>query len=301
MNAEAQNSRVECFPPASIYYFAKASLPMALSQDDLDGLYKCTLCNHCGMAGVNRNARNKAVAKDNVAPHVASVRESIRKYGNPYGIAPVKAESPGGRMDTVLFRGCTPTYKTPEILAAAMRMLDREGVEYGVMDGETCCGNILFNLGDRESGLEAVRKNVERFKAAGVKRIIAVCPGCYSALNKYYKGFEGFDAEIVLAADLLHGTGTDIGEARVQYSCHAKEKGDIIRKLVPGSVKNASGDCCGAGAGLRMHDRHLAEAKARRTAGVPGTIVTYCPFCYMSLSSVDPGNVKDIYVLLDSV
>ncbi len=76
-------------------------------------------------------------------------------------------------------------YKTPEILEAAKRVLDREGVAYGIMDDETCCGNILFNLGDRESGMEAVRKNVERFKAAGTKRIIAVCPGCYSALNKY--------------------------------------------------------------------------------------------------------------------
>ncbi len=50
--------------------------------------------------------------------------------------------------------------------------------------------------------------------------------------------------------------------------------------------------------GTSMDDRHLAEAKARKTANVSGTIVTYCPFCYLSLSTIDPGNVKDIYVLL---
>ncbi len=299
MNAEAQNGRADCFPPASIYYYVKASLPVALSPQDLEGLYRCTLCNHCGMAGVNRDARNKAVGKDNVAPHVATVRDSIRKYGNPYGISASPAAEARGEMETVLFRGCTPRYRTPEILEAAKRVLGREGVEYGILDDETCCGNILFSLGDRASGMEAVRKNVEKFKAAGTKRIIAICPGCYSALNKYYKGFEGFEPEIVLAADLINGRVSGIGEARVQYSCHAKEKGEVVRKLVPGSARNASGDCCGAGAGLRMHDRHMAEAKARKTANVSGTIVTYCPFCYMSLSAVDPGNVKDIYMLLD--
>lgn len=299
MNTEAQNGRADCFPPASIYYYVKASLPVALSPNDLDGLYRCTLCNHCGMAGMNRDARNKAIGKDNIAPHVAMVRDSIRKYGNPYGIAASPAGEAQERMETVLFRGCTPTYKTPEILEAAKRVLDREGVKYGILDGETCCGNILFNLGDRVSGMEAVRKNVEKFREAGTKRIIAICPGCYSALNKYYKGFEGFEPEIVLAADLIKGQSSDIGEYRVQYSCHAKEKGEVVRKLVPGASRNASGDCCGAGAGLRMHDRQMAEAKARKTANVSGTIITYCPFCYMSLSAVDPGNVKDIYMLLD--
>jgi Fe-S oxidoreductase len=299
MNTEAQNSRADCFPPASIYYYVKASLPVALSPNDLDGLYRCTLCNHCGMAGLNRNARNKAVDGENVAPHLAMIRKSIEEFGNPYGIAAASASNTRGRMETVLFRGCTPTFKTPEILDAAKRVLDREGVAYSIMDDETCCGNILFNLGDRESGMKAVRKNVEKFKSVGTKRIIAICPGCYSALNKYYKGFEGFEPEIILAADLIKSEASGIGEARVQYSCHAKEKGDVIRKLVPGAAKNAAGNCCGAGAGLRMHDRHLAEAKARKTANVSGTIVTYCPFCYLSLSTVDPGNVKDIYMLLD--
>lgn len=299
MNTETQNSRAECFPPASIYYYLKSSLSGNLSDKDLDGLYKCTLCNHCGMAGFNRDARNKAVSKDSVAPHVARVRDSIKKFGNPYGVAPVKGDG-RGHMETVLFRGCTPTYKTPEMLAAARSMLDREGIEYGIMEDEACCGNILFNLGDRESGMEAVRNNVERFKAAGTKRIIAICPGCYSALNKYYRGFEGFDPEIVLAVDLLNGTAADIGEAVVQESCHAKEKAMVVRKLVKGSGKNMAGNCCGAGAGLMMHDRPLAEAKARKTAGNKArTIVTYCPFCYISLSAVDTDNVKDVYMLLD--
>lgn len=299
MNTEAQNGRADCFPPASIYYYARASLPVSLNANDLDGLYKCTLCNHCGMAGLNRNARNKAVKKERIAPHLARVRDSIEKFGNPYGIAVAQAAAHHGRVETVLFRGCTPTYKTPEILEAAKNVLAREGIEFGVLEDETCCGGILFNLGDLESGIAAVRRNIEKFKAAGTKRIIAICPGCYSALNKYYKGFEGFNPEIVLAADLIKGHATGIARARVQYSCHAKEKGDAVRKLVPGASRNASGNCCGAGAGLLMHDRHLAEAKARKTASAPGTIVTYCPFCYLSLSAVDPGNVMDIYMLLD--
>lgn len=286
-----------CNPLNSVYCNLKVKIAGNLSEKDLDGLYSCTLCNECHTADINRGARNIAVGRDFIAPHVGLIARNIRESGNPYGITGQRNGS--GKRETILFRGCTPTYKTPDILTAVERLLSKKGVEYGTIDGETCCGNILFNLGDRTSGAEVVRDNIAKFKASGVKRIITVCPGCYSAFNKYYKGQDGFNPEVVLAVDLLSGTVID-GSFAIQDPCHGKEKGNVVRRILPGAGNKSVSPCCGAGSGVMTHDKLLASAKAvKAIEGSQVKIVTYCPFCYLNLSTAKPDGVEDIYVLLD--
>jgi len=286
-----------CNPLNSVYCNLKVKIAGNLSEKDLDGLYSCTLCNECHTAEINRGARNIAVGRDFIAPHVGLIARNIRESGNPYGVTEKRSGS--GKCETILFRGCTPAYKTPEMLTAVERLLKRKGIEYGLIDDEKCCGNILFNLGDRAAGSETVKNNIEKFKKAGVKRIITICPGCYAAFNKRYKGVEGFNPEIVLAVDLLGGL-TLAGEGFVvQDACHAKDKGNTVRSLLSGSGAKSAGPCCGAGAGLMTHDRLLAGEKAKKVFdGSQAKVVTYCPFCYLNLSAVKPDGVSDIYVLL---
>ncbi|HMK47560.1 MAG TPA: (Fe-S)-binding protein [Methanocella sp.] len=292
-------SQNNCNPLYSIYCNFKVRIVGGLSENDLSGLYRCTLCNSCGTAGFNRGAREIAVGKGLVAPHAGAVRMNIWKAGNPYGVQTARKGGSNGKMDTILWRGCTTAYRTPEILEAAASLLNERGVEYGYIDDEGCCGNILFNLGDLASGRDAVRSNIEKFEKAGVKRIITVCPGCYSAFRRYYKGVGGFDPEVLLAADLLDGLTADGKGFSVQDPCHAKEKGAAVRKMLPGVGSKSISPCCGAGAGLMIHDHQLADAKALDAAkGTLGSIVTYCPFCYLYLSRVRPGRAIDLYMLL---
>jgi len=176
-------------------------------------------------------------------------------------------------METVLFKGCPPTYKTPEILKAAENLA---------------------------SGFEAVRKNIEKFKAGGVRRIITICPGCYNAFCKYYIGHDGFSPEIILAIDLLNGLTITGDDFTVQDPCHAKEKAYSVRMIVPSRILIEESLCCGAGGGVMAHDKSLAKLKARKAADNPEKIVTYCPFCYLNLSSVKPDKIFDTYMLLDN-
>jgi fumarate reductase (CoM/CoB) subunit B len=293
-------STKNCNPINSLYCNLKVKLAGSLNENDLNGLYSCTLCNECHTAPLNRGAREIAVGKNAIAPHVRAIAENIRRHGNPYGAVGARKGNGPDASGTILFRGCTPAYKTPEILASVENLLARQGIDYGFLDDEPCCGNILFNLGDRATGLEIVEENIARFKAAGVKRIITVCPGCYSAFNKYYKGRDEFDPEIILAVDLLDGMTVRGDGFIVQDPCHAKEKGEIVRKLLPGASNRNASPCCGAGAGVMTHDRLLAGAKALKAFnGSTAKVVTYCPFCYTNLKAVKPGAVSDIYVLLD--
>ncbi len=295
-----KNKGGDCFPLNSIYCTLKMKLTGNMSEKDLNKLYRCTLCNHCRTASFNQVTREKAVCNNLITPHVAKISENINKFGNSHGVNVDFMEKKQEIMETILFKGCTPTYKAPEILTSAENLLQSSGVKYSIINNETCCGNILFNLGDYESGLEAVRKNIKKFKAAGVKKIITICPGCYNAFNKYYKGQDGFNPEIILAVDLLNEPNFTGEEFLIQDPCNAKEKADDVRKILPGSKNKSASPCCGAGAGVMAHDKQLASTKARKAVdGNTEKIITYCPFCYLNMSSIKSDNVTDIYMLLD--
>jgi|GEM_PF-673305 len=288
-------------PDRLILRYLKMALTGKLSDEDVRRLYRCTLCNGCWLSAFNRSTRAMAVKNGIYPVHLLSIKDSIAKYGNPYGIA---MAADGGvpddnGSDTVLFMGCTARMRAPEILRSARMLLDKKGVSYKLMTGESCCGYTLFNLGDIDTAYKAVDKNIDAFNSAGVKRIITICPGCYSAFNKYYKGRKGFNAEVVLALDLLKDARVPAKGVTVHDPCHAKEKSEVARKVLQGSREEGTGACCGAGGGVMSFDRMLAEARAGRIfEETPGKIVTYCPFCYLNLSRVDRNKVTDLYVLL---
>lgn len=297
---EGINRSSDCAPLSSLYCNLKLRITGDLKSKDLENLYNCNLCNQCHLAGVNRIAREIGVKKGIIVRHVAEIKENISKFGNSYGIKPEKEDHASPDTETILFKGCTPTYKTPEILMAAENILKAEKIEYSTLDDETCCGNILFNLGDVNAGEEAVRRSIDKFKEKGVKRIITLCPGCYNAFNKYYRGNEGFNPEIILLADLINsGIALKGEEFTIQDPCHAREKGRVVRSILMNSKNKTNSHCCGAGAGVLAHNPTMATSKALKTFKYHEITVTYCPFCYLNLSRVKPGKVKDLYMLLN--
>lgn len=288
-------------PDRAVLRYLKMAFTGKLNDEDVRRLYRCTLCNGCWLSWFNRSTRAMAVEKGIMPAHLASIKGSVATYGNPYGIT---VATDGGEpalagVDTILFKGCTARFKAPEILAAARELLDKKGIAYSLMDGETCCGYTLYNLGDLAAGNAAVERNIGAFKAAGVKRIITICPGCYSAFNHYYKGRSGFDAEVVLALDLLKDMKVPAKGVTIHDPCHAKEKSELAHGMLQGSMEENTGACCGAGGGVMSFDRMLAGARAEKILEeTPDKVVTYCPFCYLNLSRAGENRVLDLYMLL---
>lgn len=297
MDVKEENS--SCSPISSLYCNLKIRLTGNLNDNNMDNLYKCSLCNECHLAGFNQDAREKTVSKNLVMHHIAEIKKNIEQTGNSYGLVVENNSKEQSKMETILFKGCTPTYRAPEILKSAENLLESKGIEYDILDNETCCGNILFNLGDIKSGKEVVKKNIEKFKKAGVEKIITLCPGCYSAFNKYYKGQYGFNPEIILAIDLLDESIVKDEDFIIQDPCHAREKSHNIRRIIPGAGNKSASPCCGAGAGVMAHDKSVSSTKARKALNTSSKkIITYCPFCYINLASVNSDKVSDIYMLL---
>jgi len=294
------NGDNDCSPLNSVYCTLKMKITGQLNEKDMNKLYRCTLCNKCKTASFNQDTREKAVCNSLVMPHVFKISENIVKFGNSYGISPEFGVKEQENMETILFRGCTPTYKVPEILESAENLLKQNGIYYGIINNEECCGNILFKLGDCESGEEVVNRNIEKFKKLGVKRIITICPGCYNAFNKFYKGCNGFNPEIYLALDLLDESDVNDRNFVIQDPCHARNKVNSMRKIFKGVKNKSASPCCGAGGGLMAHDKKLALKKAKKAVDQNNErIVTYCPFCYLNLSSVNPDKTIDVYMFLN--
>lgn len=299
VSEELKENNSSCSPISSLYCNLKIRLTGNLNNKNLNDLYKCSLCNECHLAGFNHGARENAVSKSFIAHHIVEIKNNITQTGNSYGVLAENNGKSQSKMETVLFRGCTPIHKAPEILESAENLLKGKDVDYDILNNETCCGNILFNLGDIESGNEVVKANIEKFKEAGVKRIITICPGCYSAFNKYYKGQYGFNPEIILAIDILIESTIKGENFVIQDPCHAREKSYNVRRIIPSAENKSASPCCGAGAGVMAHDKSVSSTKARNTVNNSSKkIITYCPFCYLNLSAVNSDKVSDIYMLL---
>ncbi len=288
-------------PHRSINRLLKLMLTGKLNDGDVKSLYACTLCNGCYLAPVQRLTRNMAVRKGIIASHLEMIRNSVASTGNAYGVA-----SDGGvpgtavqHSDTLLFAGCTARYRTPEILEAAKKLLDSKDIEYQCSTDETCCGYTLYNLGDLEAADRAVAANIAKFKAAGVKSIITICPGCYEAFHKLYRGWDGFSPEITLALDLMKDERVEDKNVIVHDPCHAKGRHDMVRSIVKNAGDENTGGCCGAGGGLISWDHMIAETRAKRLISESGRkVVTYSPLCYLNYKRAGPESVADLYVLM---
>jgi Fe-S oxidoreductase len=288
-------------PHRAVYRFIKMALTGNLSRTDMERLYRCTLCNCCWLASFNHMTRKMAVKKGYIADNLEMIKSSIKKTGNPYGIVTALKDGSGHDMysDTLLFIGCTARYRTPQIIEATEKLLKEKGIKYKVMADETCCGYTLYNPGDTGSANEAIDNNIKKFNSAGIKHIITICPGRYSSFNKLYRGRPGFNSKVSLGIDLFKDALIKGDGFIVHDPCHAKEKSETTHKILKGSREEGTGGCCDAGAGVMSCDRLLAGSRARRIFEEnKGTIITYCPLCYLNLSRNGEGNVKDLYMLM---
>ena len=83
---------------------------------------------------------------------------------------------PAGTFDTVFLPGCSLVSYAPELTRKAGEWLTEAGVRWVISDD--CCGSPLMSAGlfDRAKALR--QRVVDQMAAAGIKRMLTVCPGC---------------------------------------------------------------------------------------------------------------------------
>jgi glycolate oxidase iron-sulfur subunit len=90
----------------------------------------------------------------------------------------------GARVALLL--GCVQPVLDPDINAATIEVLTRNGVEVHVPTGQGCCGGLAWHTGDLERARKFARRNLDAFPP-DLDAILTNPSGCGSAMHEYHR------------------------------------------------------------------------------------------------------------------
>jgi len=93
------------------------------------------------------------------------------------------------RGRVALLSGCINPVMAPSTNEAAIRLLNRHGIEVVVAAGEACCGSLAHHMGREDEALARARNNIDawtrEFDGAGLDAILVTVSGCGATLKDY--------------------------------------------------------------------------------------------------------------------
>lgn len=84
-----------------------------------------------------------------------------------------------------LMAGCIANVCFSRLNEATVRVLQTNGCEVTVPDGQTCCGALHVHAGIRDTARQLARKNVDALASGGFDAILTNAAGCGSTLKEY--------------------------------------------------------------------------------------------------------------------
>jgi L-lactate dehydrogenase complex protein LldG len=294
-----------------------------------NGLYFCTSCNTCevscpvdiGNAEYSERLRENLTLMNKVFPTHEKIMENIKKYKNPFGEESKKELKNGN--DVVYFRGCMALYREKDIKDSTIKLLEKAGVSYALID-EVCCGSVALRTGNKKIAEDLANENLNKIKQTGVNTVIFSCAGCLRTFLKDYPNFKSHQLKIMHSSQyflelIKEGKLKIKGGEKVKLTfhdpCHMGrhlkiyEEPREILKEIPDiefvEMKRSKEDsrCCGAGGGVKSLFGDLAIAMANERINdakeaEAEIIVSTCPFCKRNLREVSEIEVCDLSELL---
>jgi glycolate oxidase iron-sulfur subunit len=99
------------------------------------------------------------------------------------------AAPPVVRRRMALLTGCAQSVLAPEINAAAIRLLNRAGIEVVVPKDEGCCGSLAHHMGYEQRALGEARRDIDAWireiEGDGLEAIVVTASGCGSTIKDY--------------------------------------------------------------------------------------------------------------------
>jgi glycolate oxidase iron-sulfur subunit len=222
----------------------------------------------------------------------------------------------GERRHRVAFlAGCVANVSFARLNEATVRVLQKNGCEVVVPEGQGCCGALHLHSGLREDARRLARRNIDAMLEGEFEAIITNAAGCGSTLKEYGELLAD-DPEYAAKAQRFSARMRDITEflggidlnvemgpvhATVTYqdSCHLAHGQKVRvspRKLlaaVPGLVFRempGSDICCGSAGVYNVVESEMAsQILARKMASVNSTgaeiIATANPGCMLELQA----------------
>ena len=290
-------------PLTAPYHYLKLKIKGAESlKNDTDPIFLCTACNKCQMAGLRYRVRQSLVENGIIPHNLPYLRKAIDKYGNPYSSSRKRqsflTKNYDSSSDTALFLGCTSSLipRIQKIATSAIDLLEETGTYFRLLPEESCCGYILYTMGDVEGAKKVAQENMQMFEEASVNKLITACPGCYLAFNSFYPR-KGLEVRHLLEEIEPKNLPRDL-TLTIHYPDHLNQVKRITQRLLKNNqLHRTHYPCCGAN--LISYAPKLSREIAKKMIDESkGSLVTYCPSCYLILSRVDKTKVIDLYSLL---
>ena len=127
--------------------------------------------------------------------------------------APPPTASPADKKKVALFTGCIMRAGFANIHEATVRVLERNGYDVRVPEGQVCCAALHVHAGERDTARELAKKNIDMFLREQWDAIVINAAGCGAQLKEYPELFrddpeyfhkaEAFSARIKDVSDLL--------------------------------------------------------------------------------------------------
>lgn len=217
------------------------------------------------------------------------------------------------RARAAMFSGCImPLMHGPQ-MAAAMRVLARNGCEVEVTKGQACCGAIHSHVGDLQRARDLARQNIDAFENRDVDALVVASAGCGARMKEYGHLLRD-DPDYAERAERFGRTVKDIHEflvdlpftpptgrihKRVTYqdSCHLANAQSItspprtLLTSIPGIEfveMERSNICCGAGGTYTITEREFSlrvlDSKMQRVRETDAELLaTANPGCVLQL------------------
>ncbi len=262
--------------------------------------FECSLCELCTTvcpAGLNPSKlfleMRRSAANQNgfdFSKHKALLdyeRRGISKRYTYYALP--------GKCDSVFFPGCTLAGTRPKQTFRLFNYLRGHFPNIGIV--LDCCCKPSHDLGRHNTFKENFGEMRHYLEEKGIKRILAVCPGCCKIFKRY-----GGSIRVETVYEIMNQKGLPVsknvsGSVCIHDPCAARhdEKTHIaIRHLVMSTGLNVcemehsgkNGICCGEGGGVSFTHPELsgnwACLRAKEARGKK--IITYCAGCCAILS-----------------
>lgn len=89
----------------------------------------------------------------------------------------------------LLYVGCAASFdpRLQKIARSLVRILNKAGVDYAILgDKESCCGDVIYNIGEEGFLEELVQNNLKDFEKTGAECVVSISPHCYNMFKTVY-------------------------------------------------------------------------------------------------------------------
>ena len=173
------------------------------------------------------------------------------------------------RVRVALFAGCIAQVSFSELNRATIRVLQANGCEVVVPEGQVCCGALAAHAGVRDVGRNLARTNIGAFRDVEFDAILTNAAGCGSTLKEYADFFP--EAEPAASQETRSACALRARDDAHRFSTRVRDVTEfladlgICAPLKPKPLRVTYQDSCHL-----LHGQKVREAPRKLIRAVPG-------------------------------